>query len=318
MGTHVGIVGRSGELAALQRLLDDLVAGRGRGIALRGTPGIGKSALLTRLAGSRPPGVAVLRTCGVPGEADIAFSGLADLLEPVVDQLDALPAVQAEALASALAIGPPRAGDRLAVCVATLGLLRMAAREAPLLVIVDDAQWLDAPSLECVRYAVRRPGGRVAFAVAERVGGSAPTDLAGGRQEGVEQLVVPALDLADSLQVLAGVAADLSPGVARALAGAAEGNPLALVELPTTLTRLQRTGGAGLPTPLVPGRRLQAVFSARVETLPLAARRALLVCALHQGRVSPARPPRAVGRASTSTRWLLPKPRGWCGWLSSG
>ncbi len=298
MGAPVNIIGRSAELAALQGLLDDLVVGRGRGIALRGPGGIGKSALLDHLAGLGPPGVSVLRTCGVPGEADIAFSGLADLLDPVVEHLDALPPVQAAALAGALAIGPPRAGDRLAVCVATVGLLRIAAREAPLLAIVDDAQWLDAPSLECVRYAARRTGGRVAFAVAERLDGSARVDPLGERPESVDFLVVPALGLADSLEVLAGVTADLSPGVARALARAADGNPLALVELPATLTRSQRNGGATLPTPIMPGRRLQAVFSARVEALPPAARRALLICALHQGE-GIADPSAACRRAGT-------------------
>ena len=192
----------------------------------------------------------------------MAFTGLADLLEPVVDRLDALPTVQAAALAGALALGPPHGGDRLAVCVATLGLLRLAAREAPLLAIVDDAQWLDAPSLECVRYAARRTGGQVAFALAERADGSTGAEQSVGGHDGVGLLDVPALDLPDSLEVLERVASDLSPGVARALAHAADGNPLALVELPATLTRLQRTGGAALPTPIVPGRRLQAVLSA--------------------------------------------------------
>ena len=312
METHEHIVGRSTELAALQQLLDDLVAGRGRGIVLRGAGGIGKSALLNHLVDSRPPGVAVLRTCGVRGEADMAFSGLADLLDPIVDRLDALPAVQAEALAGALAIGPPQAGDRLAVCVATLGLLRVAARESPLLAVVDDAHWLDAPSLECVRYAARRTGGRVAFAIAERTDGSSRADLAGDGHGGVEFVAVPSLGLTDSLQVLAGVAADLSPGVARALARAADGNPLALVELPATLTGLQRTGGTALPSPIVPGRRLQAVFSARVEALSPAARRALLVCALHQGEgiAGPAAACRQAGTdlgelAAAETRGLV-------------
>lgn len=297
MATHGDLVGRSAELAVLQGLLDDLVAGRGRGVTLHGDPGIGKSALLGWLADSTPPPVTALRACGVPGEAEIAFAGLVDLLGPLAGLLDALPRAQAAALAGALAIGPPGAGDRLAVCVATLGLLRVAARQAPVLAVVDDAQWLDAPSLECIRYAARRASGRVAFALAERGEGPAPGDEAGAG-DGPEVLVLPPLDPAESFEVLAGVAPDLTPGVVNVLVRAADGNPLALVELPATLSESQRGGAAELPAPLAPGRRLQAVFSARVEALPAAARRALLVCALHQGEGS-AGPAAACRRAGT-------------------
>ena len=111
----------------------------------------------------------MLQVCGIPGEAEIAFAGLSGLLGPLVERIHELPVAQAAAIAAAMAIGPPEAGDRLAVCVATLGLLRIAGRDAPVLAVVDDAQWLDAPSLGCVRYAARRAGGRVAFAIAERV-----------------------------------------------------------------------------------------------------------------------------------------------------
>ena len=128
-----------------------------------------------------------------------------------------------------MAIGPPEAGDRLAVCVATLGLLRIAGRDAPVLAVVDDAQWLDAPSLGCVRYAARRAGGRVAFAIAERV----QDGVAAGAQpgtDGIDVLDVPSLTLEEAVAVLARLFPGLSPSVAGALARASDGIPLALVE----------------------------------------------------------------------------------------
>ena len=81
--------------------------------------------------------------------------------------LDALPAPQAAAFAAALALGPPQRGDRLATCVATLGVLRAAAGRRPLLAIVDDLHCLDGPSRECLLYAAQRVGGRVRVALAE-------------------------------------------------------------------------------------------------------------------------------------------------------
>ena len=84
-------------------------------------------------------------------EAELAFSALADLLAPLHDRLDRLPAPQARALAAALALGPPQPGERLAVCVATSGLLALAAAQRPVLAVVDDLQWIDAASLALLR-----------------------------------------------------------------------------------------------------------------------------------------------------------------------
>ncbi len=87
------------------------------------------------------------------GDRHVALAGLGEL-----------PAPQADALGAALALGPPSPGDRLAVCVATVGLLSLAAHARPVLVVVDDMQWLDmqwlnAASHECIRFAARRAAG---------------------------------------------------------------------------------------------------------------------------------------------------------------
>src|SRR6266480_1530293 len=125
------IVGRADELAQLERLLGELRDGRGSTLVLRGEAGIGKTALL-RALGERCDGdVTLLRAGGVEAEAELAFSALSDLLAPVHAELAALPGPQAAALGAALAIAPPQPGDRLAVCVATVGLLRAAGHTRP-------------------------------------------------------------------------------------------------------------------------------------------------------------------------------------------
>jgi DNA-binding CsgD family transcriptional regulator len=281
------IVGRTEELGALDALVDDLRAGAGRALVLRGDAGIGKTTLLGALAergrADPPPArggggdVLLLRARGVETESDLAFSALADLLAPVVDQLDELPAPQAAALAAALALGPPQQGDRLAVCVATLGLLRAAAARRPVLAVVDDAHWLDGPSRECLLYAAKRAGGAVGFALAART-----PDDAGLERAGLPELALGPVDREASLALLARAAPDLSGPVASALATAAAGNPLALVELPATLSAEQRSGAAALELPLTPGERLLRAFGERVGGLAPAARRSLLVLAAYE------------------------------------
>lgn len=180
------LVGRAVELGALEALLARVRAGQGGALLLRGEAGAGKTTLLEAVArvatispaaaAASPPAAAapspralcVLRARGVEGEAELGFSALADLLTPVADGLGELPAPQAAALAAALALGPPAPGDRLAVCVATVGLLRVAARRRPVLVLVDDLHWLDAPSRECVLYAARRARAGVGVVMATR------------------------------------------------------------------------------------------------------------------------------------------------------
>ena len=89
-------------------------------------------------------------------EAGLPFAALADLLRPVLDHLPAVPAPQRAALRAALALGPPAAPDRFAAYAAALSLLGVVATDSPVLVVVDDAQWLDAPSREALVFCARR------------------------------------------------------------------------------------------------------------------------------------------------------------------
>ena len=272
------IVSRAAELGRLDELLERLHAGDGQALVIHGEPGIGKTTLLEALVERCAGDVTVLRARGVETEAELAFAALSDLLAPAIDDLATLPAPQSAALAGALALGPPAPGDRLAVCVATLGLLRTAARRRPVLVVMDDIQWLDAASRECILYVAHRAGGALAVALAVRD----PWDPALERAE-LPALEVGPFDAEASAELLARIAPDAAPAVAAALVEAAAGNPLALVELPANLTAAQLTGVAGLELPLAPGSRLQGAFAARVEELDEPTRRALLIAAIHAG-----------------------------------
>ena len=170
----------------------------------------------------------VLAARGVEEEASIPFAGLLELLRPVLGHLDSLPAPQAAALRSALALGPAVSSDRLAIGAATLGLLAAAAEDWPLCVLVDDAQWLDEPSAEAVLFAARRLlADPVAIIVAVRTGEASPLADAG-----LPALELRGLDLDASEALLALERGGPVPdGSAERLFRATGGNPLALIEL---------------------------------------------------------------------------------------
>jgi len=275
------IVSRVAERARLDALLAALVRGEGGALVVHGEAGIGKTTLLEVLVERCAGAVTVVRACGAETEAKRAFSALTELLCPVLRRLDALPAPQAAALMSALALEAPEPGDRLAVCVAALGMLRAEARNRPVLVVVDDVQWVDVSSRECIEYIARRASGPLAVVLAARDPLYPPERIR------LPDLPVGPVDDAAAAELLRQHAPELAPPVAAAIAQAAAGNPLALVELPATLTAGQRAGVAALELPLGPGGRLQGAFAGRIEALSGPARQALLVAAAYAGTELP-------------------------------
>src|SRR6201991_1424788 len=149
------MVGRMDEQARLKALLDAAREGRSGALLLHGPPGIGKTELL-RYAIAEAHGFRLLKARGMESESDIPFAGLAELVTPLLGHLDEIPGVQADAIRGALALGPATPTDRFTVPAALLSLLARAADERPVLVMIDDAQWLDDPSLEAFLFAGRR------------------------------------------------------------------------------------------------------------------------------------------------------------------
>ena len=257
------LTGRETELARMVELVEDVARGRGQALVVHGAAGIGKSALL-EAAGlvARQRGVQVLSVAGVESEAELAFSGLHDLLSPVISERRVLPAPQSAALASALALEEVVPGDRFGVCVATLRLLEHTAAATPLLVIVDDLPWLDSASRECIMFAARRVSGPFAMVLAER------DEDHPSLCTHVPELVVPRLRHAAAVQLLTHAAPDMVTSVAAVVAEAADGNPLALQGLAAALDPAQRSGLAELPVPLAPGLQLNTLYQKRLAGLP--------------------------------------------------
>src|SRR3954447_8854573 len=137
-------MGRRSEIRRMQDLVADVRGGRSRALVLVGPAGIGKR-WLCRQTCALATEFTVVQTRGRQSEAHLGYCGLFDVFSPLVDMhLDSLPTARRDALRGALRLAPPTLVDPFAVAVASLDLLGMAAEDAPLLVLVDDAPWVDA------------------------------------------------------------------------------------------------------------------------------------------------------------------------------
>ncbi|MFG3437589.1 ATP-binding protein [Nonomuraea sp. NPDC047897] len=267
------LYGRAAEQTVIDQLLLDTLQGRPGTLVVRGDAGIGKSALLDyAAAGTR---ARVLRVTGVESEAELPFAALHLLLRPVLDRVEALPPQQAEALLGALGLGGATRGDRFLVGLATLSLLVEVSAQGPLVCLVDDAQWLDGESADALLFATRRLHAEpVTVLFAARTGSRFPA-------AGLPELPVRNLDAEAARQLLAEHAATLPPAVREQVVTEAQGNPLALVELPRMLSPAA-TGPLpfclGNATPVT--NRVLAGFRDRIAVLPESTRSCLLVAAL--------------------------------------
>src|SRR5262245_38069469 len=273
-------VGRERERARIDRLLQEARAGKSGALLMHGEAGIGKTALM-RWAIGQATGMRVLRARGIETESDIPFAGLAELVTPLLDRLDDIPEVQARALRGALALGPATPHDRFTVPAGLLSLLAVAAEEQPVLVSIDDAQWLDEPSLEAFLFAGRRLEAEgVAMLGSLRDG----TGVANMEVPWLERLAVSPLGEDEARELLR--SERLAPSVADRLVSTAAGNPLALLEIPRLLSDGQRAGREPLEEPLRPGTGVERAFRRALDALDDDARQALLVAATaHTGRL---------------------------------
>lgn len=262
---HTGVEFLVGRGVALERIRGFLDApDRGGALLLSGAAGVGKTLLLNAVAEAAVAnGSRVLRAAGVEFEADVSYSGLNQVLFPVYESFGELEPPHAEALQVALGFGSGAAPERLVVSNATLMLLRHVAKAGPLLLIVDDLPWLDRASAAVLGFVARRLNGtRVTFLGAMRSGSE--TFFNHG---GLPEYEVPPLDGESSQLLLTTRFPTLAARVRQRLLSVAEGNPLALLELPTALSGEQRVALENLPEVLPLSQRLQALFASRVSAL---------------------------------------------------
>jgi len=150
------LIEREQESAVLDGLIDRLRDGGGA-VVVRGEAGIGKSALLQRVRRrAEAQGVRPLITVGVESEAEFAFAGLHQLLRPVIGALAQLPESQRQTLEAALGLGVDLKPDSFRVAVAAFQLICEVADSAPLVLVVDDAHWLDRSTLSVIAFIGRR------------------------------------------------------------------------------------------------------------------------------------------------------------------
>lgn len=266
------LLGRAVECARIDRLVSDAMAGRSGALLVWGDPGIGKTALL-EYAADRAEGMAIVRARGVESETQVPFAGLLELLRPLLGELDRVPEPQAVALRGALGLGPAVDADRFVIGAATLSVLAASGERSPLLVLVDDLQWVDPSSAAAIVFSARRLlADAIAMILVARTGVAEAVSAAG-----LPRLRLEGLDRQASEALLArhaghAVSAELADRLFRATAG----NPLALVELANEAPeRAVDVLGVGLATET----GVERAFLRRSDFLPVETRRALVVAA---------------------------------------
>ena len=262
-GTWRELTDRVNERDALGLLAEAVRAGQGRALVIRGEPGVGKTVLLEYLAGRAAETECQLaRAAGVQSEMELAFAGLHQLCAPLLDRAEGLPPPQRDALQTAfgLASGPPP--DRFFVGLAVLSLLSGVAGKRPLICLIDDEQWLDQASAQVLGFAARR-------LAADPVGLVFAARELGPELTGLPELEVRGLREEDARALLkAALAGPLDEQVRDLIIAEAQGNPLALLELPRGLTSAELAGGFGLPGTMPLAARIEDSFRRQLDALP--------------------------------------------------
>jgi DNA-binding CsgD family transcriptional regulator len=257
----VALFGRDQQTGVLAGLIDGVRAGVGGAVLVRGAPGIGKSALLGDAARrAAEAGCAVVRVFGEQAGADVPYAGLQQLVHWIGAHPDLLAEPQRSALALALGGGEAKVPDVFLVGLATLNLVVEAAARTPVVLVIDDVQWLDDPTISVLAFMARR-------VLTE------PVLLLGAAREGylsrlgadeLTTLPLPPLSDADAESLLDYLVPDLPPDVRRRVLAEAAGNPLALTEL----SRVVASGHTAPASELPLTERLERAFTDRLATLP--------------------------------------------------
>ena len=278
-----GLIGREAELAELGRLLDGPQSGA-RALQLEGEAGAGKTALLREgVRVARAGSYLVLAARPVEIETKLSFAGLSDLFEPLLDDvLPELPEPQRRALEVALLLAPGREQpDQRAVAAAFLSALRLVARDRPVLIAIDDLQWLDSPSHQVVAFAARRLSAEpVRFLASRRTVDGSGQQLELERALPAERLTRVELGPLGFIALHHLVERDLGYALPRPslrkLHEASGGNPFFALELARALgDDAGRSGAEELPVP----QTLRSLVQGRLGRVPADERRVLLAVA---------------------------------------
>src|SRR3954463_3845826 len=269
-----GFLDRASEREILDRLLAQVREGQSAVLVMRGEAGIGKTALL-RYAARHASGFRVAQVNGVQAEMELPFAGIHQLCAPLLDQLGALPQPQQDALNVALGLASGDVPDRFLVGLAVLGLLSAAAEERPILCLVEDAQWLDDASGLVLGFVARR---LLAESVAMVVAVREPNTR--HDFDGLPDLGLQGLAEEDAHTLLRRVVPGrIDDRVRDRIVGETRGNPLALLDLPRSMSTAELAGGFGLlPATDLP-RHLEDPYPRRAGELPEATQRLLLLAA---------------------------------------
>ena len=287
------LVGRERETAALDARLSALRE-HGLAVLLSGEAGVGKSALLAVAAArGESEGVRLLSVSGVRSEAHIAFAGLHQMLRPLLERVQRLPWPQRNALMATFGMefgmDDASAPDNFLIGLGALEVLAEEAKKNPLMVVIDDAHWLDPSTAEVLGMVARRLGPEpLALLMAVRDGfGTALLEY------GLPELRIRPLDRQSSGVLLDSVAPGLSNGLRARVLAASAGNPLALVELGVAVSSdpsdpsdpsepSDLSEGSARQERLPMTARLERALTGRFRCLPAATRRVLLIASADQ------------------------------------
>ena len=272
--TAGSLVGREQEKQRLAALIDQ-AAEQGGVLVLHGEAGVGKSALLAeagRLAAAA--GMRVLTSVGVESEQHLPYAGLHQIVFPIRSGIEALPAPQRESLRAAAGMTDHAVPDIYLVGLAVLNLLADVAAETPVLLVAEDAHWLDPASVDVLTFVARRLDSEPMVLLAA-VRDGVPARIT---EAGLPSMAVSKLSDAAAATLLDSVAPGLGSAARRRLLDAAAGNPLALTELPKAVQ-----SGCGVPVagPLPLTQRLERTFAARLSQLRPDTRTILQIAALN-------------------------------------
>jgi hypothetical protein len=225
----------------------------------------------------------VLEGRGIEAEQELAYGQLNKLLRPLRDRLTLVSPTQSSLLGAIVgataSVG--QVPDRFSVAVATLAPFDAASATKPLLILLDDLQWVDRPTVDALAFVARRPRAEsIARLIASRSGdGSVLGDIS--------SLCIGGLSPESVAELLSALGlTDISAQRCEFLTTATNGNPLALTELPRLLSPDELRGAVPTYEPVAVGSRIRDASQERVVELPTRTRQALLIASL---LVSPAK-----------------------------